>query len=76
MIGWEDEVTVQCEGSADILVGADRDRCLRAYLEQYPDGRQRACASDIAHIRVRPGWVRPSDYRPGSFGIQETRLDG
>lgn len=76
VIGWEDEVTVQCEGSADILVGADRDRCLRTYLEQYPDGRQRACAPDIAHIRVRPGWVRHSDYRPGSFGIQETRLDG
>ena len=75
VIGWEDEVTVQCEGVADILIGADRDRCLRAYLEQYPDGRRRAEDPDIAHIRVRPGWVRHSDYRPGSFGIHETRLD-
>ncbi len=74
VIGWDDEVTVQCEGTADILTGSDRERCLSAYVEQYPEGRQRAQDPDIAHIRVRPGWLRHSDYRPDSFDIHETRL--
>ncbi len=75
VIGWEDEVTVQCEGSADILTGTERDRCLNAYFEQYPDGRQRAEDPNIAHVRIRPRWVRHSDYRPSTFGIHENRLD-
>jgi hypothetical protein len=57
------------------LIGADHTRCLSAYFEQFPDGRQRAEDPDIVHVRIRPRWVRHSDYRPGSFAIQETRLD-
>lgn len=75
VIGFDDEVTVQCEGTADILTGTERDRCLSAYVAQYPDGRERAEDPDIAHIRVGPVWLRHSDYRPDSFGIHETRLD-
>ncbi len=75
VIGWDDEVTVQCEGTADILHGAERDRCLRAYCDQYPDGEQRAVDPDIAYIRVRPSWIRHSDYRPDSFAIHETELN-
>jgi hypothetical protein len=29
VIGWDNEMTVQCEGIADIPTGADRDRCLQ-----------------------------------------------
>jgi pyridoxine/pyridoxamine 5'-phosphate oxidase len=74
VIGWDDEITVQCEGTADVLTGEDRCRCLAAYFAQYPDGRERAQNPDIAHIRTRPGWVRRSDYRPDSFGIDEMHL--
>lgn len=74
VIGWDDEITVQCEGTADILIGRERERCLSAYFDQYPAGRERAQDPDIAHVRVRPGWVRHSDYRP-DFNIHETRLD-
>jgi len=27
------------------------------------------------HVRIRPHWLRHSDYRPDSFAIHETRLD-
>jgi hypothetical protein len=30
VIGWDNEMTVQCEGIADIPTGADHDRCLQA----------------------------------------------
>jgi hypothetical protein len=72
VIGWDNEMTVQCEGTADIPTGADLDRCLQAYLAQYPDGVGRAHDHDIVHVRVRPCWLRYSDYRPWSFTVAET----
>lgn len=74
VIGWDDEVTLQCEGDADIVIGAARDRCLAAYLQQYSDGRQRAHDPDIVLVRIRLNWGRLSDYRPESFGTDELVL--
>jgi Pyridoxamine 5'-phosphate oxidase len=74
VIGWDNEMTVQCEGMADIPTGADRDRCLQAYFAQYPDGVEHAHDDDIVHVRVRPSWPRYSDYRPGSVAVEETTL--
>ena len=74
VIGWDDEVTLQCEGTADILAGSDYERCTAAYFEQYPDGRDRAADPDICHIRIRPRWVRYSDFRSESFSVEEFQL--
>lgn len=75
VIGWDDETTVQCEGRAEVLTGAARDRCLPVYFAQYPDGRDRAESSTIAHMRIRPDWLRRSDFRPDSFAVEEFQLD-
>jgi general stress protein 26 len=74
VIGWDNEMTVQCEGIADIPMGSDHDRCLDAYLAQYPDGVERAHEPDIVHVRVRPNWLRYSDYRTESVVVEETTL--
>ena len=71
VIGWDDEVTLQCEGTAEVLTGTERDRCLAAYLQQYPDGRERADNPNIVLVRVCIDWGRLSDYRPGSFGTEQ-----
>ncbi len=73
MVGWDDEVTVQIEGHANILSGADLERCKAAYFKQYPDGQDRAASSKIAHIRVLPRWLRYAD-RPATFGSSETQF--
>jgi hypothetical protein len=67
VVGWDDEVTLQIEGIADKPTGADRDRCLAAYFEQYPDGRRWAEDLDITHFRVRLRWARRADFRPGTW---------
>jgi pyridoxine/pyridoxamine 5'-phosphate oxidase len=67
VIGGDEEVTLQFEGSAERLDGDERDRCLRAYFQQHPLGRDRSQASYITYVRVRPGILRLSD----SFGVQE-----
>jgi hypothetical protein len=74
VIGEAESVTVQAEGVADVLTGAERDRCLRVYFQQFPAGRERALQSDLAHVRVRPSWVRLRDARPGSPITQEINL--
>ena len=71
VIGWENEVTVQCEGTADVLTGTERERCLAAYVHQYPDGRERARDPSIVLVRIRPDWGRLSDYRPETSGAEE-----
>ena len=75
VVGWDDEVTLQCEGEADVVTGAERDRCLASYVAQYPDGRDRAKDPDIVLVRVRLDWGRLSDYRPDSFGTDELEID-
>lgn len=72
VIGWDDEVPLQCEGLADLPQDEDLLRCTTAYFEQYPGGRQRAASPDITHVRVRPRWMRYSDYRPDSFTAEVT----
>jgi hypothetical protein len=54
--------TVQLEGLADEPRGADLDRLLALYFERFPDGRERQRLPDITYWRVRPTWIRVSDY--------------
>lgn len=75
VIGWDSELTLQCEGDADVLAGEERERCLGAYLQQYPDGRERAKDPNIVLVRVCPDWGRLSDYRPDTFGVEDLALD-
>ena len=65
VIGWDQEITVQIEGVADEPTGAERERILEAYFSVYPDGRERLAWKGITHFRVRPTWIRYSDFNPG-----------
>jgi PPOX class probable F420-dependent enzyme len=71
VVGWDDEVTVQLEGVADIPTGAARERCLDAYFRHHPAGRLRASSPNIVHVRIRPRWVRYSDFRSATYGSVE-----
>jgi PPOX class probable F420-dependent enzyme len=62
IVVWEGERTVQLEGLADELSGAERDRLLAVYLQAFPEGLERAHRQGTLHIRVRPTWVRYSDF--------------
>lgn len=57
-----DERTVQYEGVADEPVGPERDRIRAAYFSVWPDGPARAKWPGITYVRVRPTWIRYSDF--------------
>ena len=68
VIGWDEEITVQLEGIADEPTGAERDRILEAYFAAYPECREHLAWKGITHFRVRPTWIRYSDYNtPGEI---------
>ena len=63
VVGWDNGVTIQIEGTTDEPQGDERDRLRAAYFERFPDGEARAAAGNVAYFRVRPTWIRVSDFR-------------
>jgi len=57
-----DEKTVQYEGIADEPAGPELERLKNQYFVRFPDGRDRLAWAGLTYVRVRPTWLRFSDY--------------
>jgi len=75
--GWEagDERTVQYEGIVDFPLGEVLERVKAAYFAVFPDGQSRLTWPGITHARVRPTWIRFSDYTVTPPVIEEFEFD-
>ena len=73
MVGWDHEKTAQIEGVADFPRGDELERVRECYFVAYPDGRERLAWPGITHVRVRPSWVRYSDFTLDPPRIVEMR---
>ena len=69
-----DERTVQYEGDADFPSGAELERLQEVYFEVWPNGRRRAKDPGLLYVRVRPTWIRFSDYNQYPPVIDELDL--
>lgn len=77
VIGWDRDMTAQIEGVADFPAGAELERIRAVYFQVYPDGRERLAWPGITHVRVRPRWIRWSDFTkqpPFIFECEADRL--
>jgi hypothetical protein len=72
--GWHegDARTVQYEGVADFPDGAELERLQQVYFAAFPDGPSRLAWPGITYVRVRPTWVRYSDFRSEPPVVTET----
>lgn len=75
VIGGSDAITAQIEGVADFPTGRELDRIRECYFGAYPDGRERLAWPGITHVRVRPIWVRFSDYTQDPPRIVELAVE-
>ncbi|MFH8569502.1 pyridoxamine 5'-phosphate oxidase family protein [Streptomyces sp. NPDC017993] len=75
VIGWDDAITAQIEGVADFPEGRELQRLQECYFDAYPDGRDRLAWPGITHVRVRPHWVRYSDFTQEPPRIVECAAD-
>ena len=66
-----DERTVQLEGIADEPTGTDLDRLKELYFVRFPDGRDRQHWPGLTYIRVKPQWLRFSDFNQSPPAIVE-----
>ena len=57
-----DERTVQYEGIADEPVGAELVRLQQVYFACFPDGRDRLSWPGLTYVRVKPTWIRYSNF--------------
>lgn len=74
VIGWDDELTLQIEGTADFPIAEDLQRMQACYFAVFPDGRDRLSWPGITHVRVRPSWIRMSDFKYNPARIVEIGL--
>jgi hypothetical protein len=58
------ERTVQYEGVADFPSGDELRRVQELYFGVFPDGRDRLHWKGLIHVRVKPLWIRYSNYSP------------
>lgn len=75
--GWQDDSprTLQYEGVADFPAGDELARLKTEYFRVFPDGPSRESLPDITYVRVRPTWMRFSDYTIVPPSIVERQLD-
>ena len=62
VIGWDREMTAQIEGVADFPDGDELERIRAVYFQAHPDGRDRLAWPGLVHVRIRPRWIRWSDF--------------
>lgn len=70
-----DERTVQYEGIADEPTGQELERATTAYYAVYPDGPSRLSWPGLTYVRVRPTWIRFSDFNVSPPEIVEFTAD-
>jgi general stress protein 26 len=61
VVGWDEGVSVQVEGVAQVLSGDERTVYGEVYLSQFPGGR--ALDDEFSIVRVVPDWLRYYDAR-------------
>jgi general stress protein 26 len=70
-----EERTVQYEGIADEPSGGELERLKKVYYDAYPDGPSRLSWPGLIYVRVKPTWIRYSDFSVDPPGIVEFSPD-
>ena len=71
VIGWENEQSVQIEGVADEPKDAGLAALKLVYYAAWPDGPSRESWPRITWFRVRPRWIRFSDFNRADGAVRQ-----
>ena len=75
VIGWNsDNRTLQYEGVATETYGDDLDLCKQLYYQALPDAKSFESHGDLRFFRVKPRWIRYSDFSVDPWRISEITL--
>ena len=74
VIGWDNEKTLQYEGTASLPSNVDISRYQDVYFARWPECRAHQQWPDIAYVVIRPTWLRYSDFNQQPPIIEELHL--
>jgi pyridoxine/pyridoxamine 5'-phosphate oxidase len=74
VIGWDDNITVQIEGSAHELNGPELEQAKRAYFAKNSRARKWENRDNIAYFLIRPSWIRYSDLNQNPWYVKEISI--
>ena len=75
VVGWDQEITVQYEGIADEPTGSELERLQAVYFAVYPECMSHQNWEGITYVRIRPTWIRYSDFNPDGKIIEFSATD-
>lgn len=64
VIGWEDDQTLQIDGSVEVLEGTARERLKEIFMTAFPRKASHEYWPGNDFYRVKPYWARFSNYNP------------
>ena len=75
VIGWDNEQTVQYEGTAKIPDNNELEKLLPIYFSEFPDGKTRKDTwKNLVYFCVEPKWIRYSDFNEATRMIEEMKF--
>ncbi|MBX9601176.1 MAG: pyridoxamine 5'-phosphate oxidase family protein [Bryobacteraceae bacterium] len=74
LLVWTGQATLQLEGDAREIAGAELEQRREVYFAKFPDGRERAAWPGIAYFAFQTRWLRFSDFSLDPPRIEELRL--
>ena len=74
VMGWEEDTTVQYEGVARELAGAEAEKYAEIYYQKSPDSRKYREHPEERYFLVSPRWVRYTDLNVEPWRILELRF--
>jgi general stress protein 26 len=75
VIGWDDEKTVQYEGTASLLRDSEElEQLKKAYFKKSPEAKKWENKEGMVYFKVEPKWVRYTDLNKTPWEIVELRF--
>ena len=74
VMGWDDAGSLQLEGIADEPKGEALAALKRVYYAAWPDGPSRESWPGITWFRVKPRWIRFSDFNRKADAVRELTM--
>jgi len=71
VIGWDENVTVQIDGVAELLAGEKLAQAKQAYFAKNPRAGKWENRPNIAYFAIKPIWLRYSDLNKDPWYTQE-----
>ena len=74
VIGWEDNITVQYEGTAREISGEEAEKYKNIFFEKTPEAKKWDINPEIRYFVVKPKFVRYADYDGKPYKIIELKF--